>query len=337
MIFQPFEIREIERQAPHPKTQPNTLQSRDDNYPAYLRKLAAERRGKNIFRPALYHEKVGKGTDQYRKPQIHDRNKYGLNKKLQERERMTKKEIQAKKQAQEINTKTQLPEDVSLATSAHPFYMDRDVPPEAPSNPISENIAKGFFSAIQFQLDDPSFDPLETNDNGQTVLHQLCEAGQSNLVDLVLKKGAEANKLDFQGRSPLHLACSKGHSSLVSKLMHLGVNSQKQDHLGYSPLMHACQSGVEATALMLVKTETDFSKSDRHGNTALHLAGMKGLFFVAEAIVKKCPEAKEYYNENFETPHAATLKQQNCGVKNLDKTLGILYVDHDGEFEDVST
>ena len=39
------------------------------------------------------------------------------------------------------------------------------VPPEAPSNPISENIAKGFFSAIQFQLDDPSFDPLETNDN----------------------------------------------------------------------------------------------------------------------------------------------------------------------------
>jgi ankyrin repeat protein len=49
------------------------------------------------------------------------------------------------------------------------------------------------------------------------------EIGRSDIVDLLLSKGASVNDKDNHGRSPLHMASCEGHAEVAEMLISNGA------------------------------------------------------------------------------------------------------------------
>jgi ankyrin len=64
---------------------------------------------------------------------------------------------------------------------------------------------------------------------GATALHLAAEYGQSQIVRLVLEKGANVDPVDNLGRTPLLWAAENGHSDIVQLLVSHGADVNRED------------------------------------------------------------------------------------------------------------
>ena len=60
--------------------------------------------------------------------------------------------------------------------------------------------------------------------HGNTVLHQACQTHDTQLVELLVKHGADINCRDAEGFTPLHIAAIHGKMQDVKKLVELGAD-----------------------------------------------------------------------------------------------------------------
>uniref|UniRef100_A0A3Q4HSQ2 BCL3 transcription coactivator n=1 Tax=Neolamprologus brichardi TaxID=32507 RepID=A0A3Q4HSQ2_NEOBR len=89
-------------------------------------------------------------------------------------------------------------------------------------------------------------DPAALDRNGQTALHLCCEYDQRDCLSVVLSMPSSATCLEirnFDGLSPLHLAVLQGRKDLARMLLDAGADINAMDiKSGQSPLMHAVES-----------------------------------------------------------------------------------------------
>lgn len=60
--------------------------------------------------------------------------------------------------------------------------------------------------------------PLFRDDHGFSPLHWACREGRSNVVDMLIMRGARINVMNRGDDTPLHLAASHGHRDIVQKV-----------------------------------------------------------------------------------------------------------------------
>ena len=122
-----------------------------------------------------------------------------------------------------------------------------------------------------------------------TVLHEAVAPRRGldnedvvNIVEMLLKSGAEPNAHNRKGETPLCLACSdEGNVGIVQILLEHGadpnisppdeMSSWSRDHL-LPPLSLATFCGNNELAMLLIKFGARVDHSDRSGRTALHFA-----------------------------------------------------------------
>jgi len=106
-----------------------------------------------------------------------------------------------------------------------------------------------------------------------TALHWAAAGGRTDILKLLLARGASPNAADlFQG-GPLQLAARDGHSEAVSLLLEHKASVNNQDDRGISPLHHAAEQGFEDVVKRLLMCENiKVNLQDSDGDTALHLA-----------------------------------------------------------------
>eukprot|EP01096_Ripella_sp_DP13-Kostka_P013910 TRINITY_DN6148_c0_g1_i1.p1 TRINITY_DN6148_c0_g1~~TRINITY_DN6148_c0_g1_i1.p1 ORF type:complete len:255 (+),score=88.63 TRINITY_DN6148_c0_g1_i1:10-774(+) len=80
----------------------------------------------------------------------------------------------------------------------------------------------------------------ETSSLGETALHMAADRGFLNIVEILVKNGANVNHQDGDGFTPLHMACTSGHEDIA---MFLVQNGARLD-IGESPLENAPASLV---------------------------------------------------------------------------------------------
>lgn len=56
------------------------------------------------------------------------------------------------------------------------------------------------------------------DDHGFSPLHWACREGRSNVVDMLIMRGARINVMNRGDDTPLHLAASHGHRDIVAKV-----------------------------------------------------------------------------------------------------------------------
>ncbi|CAI5769535.1 kinase D-interacting substrate of 220 kDa isoform X3 [Podarcis lilfordi] len=92
----------------------------------------------------------------------------------------------------------------------------------------------------------------ERNENGQTPLMLAAEQGNLEIVQELIKKGANCNLEDADNWTALISAAKEGHAAIVSELLNCNVNMEHRDMGGWNALMWACYKGrTEAAELLL--------------------------------------------------------------------------------------
>jgi len=89
------------------------------------------------------------------------------------------------------------------------------------------------------------------DDAGQTPLHLAAIHCRTNLVALLLEKGAKVDALAKGNATPLHLAAQAGCMDAVKLLLAKGADINSRDSNGRTPLKRAEEWHQDATAQLL--------------------------------------------------------------------------------------
>lgn len=112
-------------------------------------------------------------------------------------------------------------------------------------------------------------------DKGWTALHWAAFYGKSEVVEILIKNGADVNAIGKFGQSPLLCAVCNNYENIVLKLIESGALVNQQDSEGLTPLHMAAGGGYINTVIMLILAGADPSLKAK-GHTALLLASKAG-------------------------------------------------------------
>ena len=115
-------------------------------------------------------------------------------------------------------------------------------------------------------------DANKADQYGQTPLIEAARYGQIEVAQLLLDGGAEPNKADNAGLTPLHEAAGRGNSwQLVKHLIESGTewSIDKPDKFRRTPLHWAISYGQREVVKVLLEAGADPSKKDKRGSTPL--------------------------------------------------------------------
>jgi hypothetical protein len=114
---------------------------------------------------------------------------------------------------------------------------------------------------------------MQNSYGGHTPLHIAASRDQTDIVELLIRAGANPNVKDQEGLTPLHLAAGN-HSStnLASTLISEGANVNAKNKYGYTPLHIVAFSPLKDLAELLIGAGANIHAQDKDGKTPLHFA-----------------------------------------------------------------
>ena len=143
---------------------------------------------------------------------------------------------------------------------------------------------------------------------GQTPLHSAVSGAHRKLdiIQLLIKNGAEITKAGLGGMTPLHSAASKCQICAVRLLLESGADPKQvadtrciPPHLvtdwvkDWTPLHWAAKGGSKEVALLLMEHGADPNAVNHQGETPSQLAQGHGHFDVAQLIIGWCTDATD--------------------------------------------
>ena len=159
---------------------------------------------------------------------------------------------------------------------------------------------------------------VKRNQDGQTMFHLACTAGDTQQVQKMLDYGADINAADNSGWAPIHNAALHGRDQVLQLLLRYG---SEVDPLGFSdetPLHDAAANGHSACVSLLLQYGAEPFRKNRDGRMPLDLVpkGRDDLLDLLNMPLDHWQPVKsaEYYPRLLES---ATLKK---GAKNNSET-----------------
>ncbi|KAG8544528.1 hypothetical protein GDO81_022321 [Engystomops pustulosus] len=123
--------------------------------------------------------------------------------------------------------------------------------------------------AVRLWLDNTENDLNQGDDHGFSPLHWACREGRSNIVDMLIMRGARINVMNRGDDTPLHLAASHGHRDIVQNLIQYKADANAVNEHGNSPLHYACFWGQDDVAEDLVNNSALIYICNKYGETPL--------------------------------------------------------------------
>ncbi|CAC5376392.1 unnamed protein product [Mytilus coruscus] len=238
-------------------------------------------------------------------------------------------------------------------------------------NRITDDISKGRFDQVlnntQFKFPEylsklMSF--MITNDqthlnrminakdeNGSTPLIWACLNRRKDVVEMLMKTGADINLVDFTGNTPLqnaldsgnveiaesliskganvhlgsslHSACRKGYRHIVELIINKGVDINKRDNRGRTPLLIACSHVQEDLVNFSLDKSCEIHHSNKMGDTPLSAACRSGSKVLVQKLLSKGA------NVNKATANGWTALMSACNLGY--KTITDLLIQHDAK------
>eukprot|EP00930_Biecheleria_cincta_P080556 TRINITY_DN6890_c0_g1_i1.p1 TRINITY_DN6890_c0_g1~~TRINITY_DN6890_c0_g1_i1.p1 ORF type:complete len:231 (+),score=33.21 TRINITY_DN6890_c0_g1_i1:71-694(+) len=128
---------------------------------------------------------------------------------------------------------------------------------------------KGDLRAVTNLLD-AGADPNMPDDLGISALHCACKKGHTEIVSLLLSRGARVNSAvaGLTGELPIHYACKYGHASVLQVLLKYGADHTKRTKDGQLPADFA-------RAKQRLKCCEILSEQDRVANNSCQNSGLE--------------------------------------------------------------
>lgn len=150
------------------------------------------------------------------------------------------------------------------------------------------------------------------NNEGWTPLFMASNYGRRKSVELLINNGADVNAKDNEGVTPLHIASMNGHKEVVDLLITKGADITLIDNLGRTPLHSASWSGKKDVVELLITKGINVDATDLGGDTPIHGAAYHGHKEVVELLLSKGAKLN-LKNEEGRTPldNAARLNRKD--------------------------
>jgi ankyrin repeat protein len=137
-------------------------------------------------------------------------------------------------------------------------------------------------------------------------IHNIYNTGE--MVELLLRSGADPNRPNEEGRVPIHLVAQSGGLYSLQFLSMNGVgiranlrilDDQENNALYYAAIGNSPNSGAVAEFL-IAHGGLDLNDVNIFGNTVLHEAARVGNIFIIRELLRYCPDI-HIQNDNGET------------------------------------
>lgn len=131
----------------------------------------------------------------------------------------------------------------------------------------------------------------ETDSNHDTALTLACAGGHEELVDLLIKRGANIEHRDKKGFTPLILAATAGHEKVVEALINCGAELEAQsERTKDTPLSLACSGGRYEVVELLLKVGANKEHRNVSDYTPLSLAASGGYVNIIKLLLNNGAE-----------------------------------------------
>ena len=119
--------------------------------------------------------------------------------------------------------------------------------------------------------------PDALDSSGETALGWATFNGHSEIVELLLNSGADANLKNQYGNTPLIYAAAKGRTEILERLILAGAKPSVRSRSDLTPLVLAARDGHSETVRALLKVEPDVSPGHNMALQAARRRGHKGV------------------------------------------------------------
>ena len=155
------------------------------------------------------------------------------------------------------------------------------------STPLYEAAWKGHTNVVQILIDKGA-DLNKTSQWGQTPVNMAARAGHKHVVQLLLDKGADPNEASGRGQTPLHWAAMEGHKYVVQMLLERGAEpNRKTEHEQWTPLHCAALMGHLDVVKMLLDGGANSSMTDSGRRSPMQLAAREGHSEVVQLLSER--------------------------------------------------
>jgi len=137
-------------------------------------------------------------------------------------------------------------------------------------------VCKGNTEVVALLLGRGADADLSEHTSGWGPLHTAAHAGHGHIVALLLQFGASVEASDKDGQTPLCLATWKGHAECVSLLFEYGACPNTSNKAGWHPMHLAAAGGHTSIVSILARHGGHVNAADSTGWTPLHEAAAEG-------------------------------------------------------------
>ena len=150
----------------------------------------------------------------------------------------------------------------------------------------------GTKSSLEPDVRDEPVDPRARMRYGRTPLMVAVANHQRDVVDALLRAGAEVNARDSSGTTPLEMAVRglDKDTGVVRLLLDAGADTKVEDYAGGTPLLVAAGSNDTAVVRMLLAKGADPCHRDKEGRSIMDMSRPHGatLKAMAEKAYTRC-------------------------------------------------
>ncbi|GFR28392.1 uncharacterized protein TNCT_638791 [Trichonephila clavata] len=161
-------------------------------------------------------------------------------------------------------------------------------------------VENGYTEVVRLLIEKGA-DFKEVDKDGWTPLRIAAASDKLEVVQYLVDKGADFKCATKDGWTPLHNAASDGKLEVVQYLVDKGANFKCATKDGWIPLHWAAFEGSLEVVRYLVDKEADFRCADKNGMTPLCLAALQNKLKVVQYLVDKGADFK-WASKNGETP-----------------------------------
>ncbi|XP_067653296.1 ankyrin repeat domain-containing protein 50-like [Haliotis asinina] len=150
--------------------------------------------------------------------------------------------------------------------------------------------SRGHFDVVKYLLSLNSVDINSRGVSNRTPVMVAAYEGHKDVVELLVKHGADMSLTSRFGNNILYLACEQGYSDIVKYLLSLKcVDINSRGVSNRTPVMVAAYEGHKDVVELLVKHGADMSLTSRFGNNILYLACEQGYSDIVKYLLSlKC-------------------------------------------------
>jgi ankyrin repeat protein len=144
---------------------------------------------------------------------------------------------------------------------------------------------RGNRPAVEFLLDAKANIQAPSWDQGLTPLHLAAHFDKTEMIDLLLARGAKLEALDGDGNTPLHHAAAWGKGPAVERLIAKGANIKLRNKKGQTPLFRAAQFGRLKPVQILAGKKVCLDEEAEDESTPISAATSNGHADVIQALL----------------------------------------------------